>query len=513
MSGFWRRIREKLLPTTAEPSATDHDEPGGEIAKGELSAKPRLSALKPARYFVGLDFGTSGTKVVLRDSLRPADPPVAIDFGTPSKLGFSRFSFPSTVAICHGKVLFGSEAELANCLGLIRVRSMKRSLLGIESRVPETSPQDPGVSRRLWDGVPGSSLEEKIESLAIAYLAEVIRRSHEVLRDVFEDPAPGEVSIHIDLPVEKFDAQVKDSTEYLEYLQRARYVASRLETHPRPERLFTLIEESRAAAVRRVQSDSQAREEVVAEAVAAVAGLGESLRQVTGKNFAVVDIGGGTTDIGIFRFPTTTKGRAAFYATNMCAKGCDDVDRALCGELGLSDQSTKLLYQVRQAKSDNLGGGDVSNPLPDGIRIGTTHLERAVNSVQPELFRAWEKVARKAYSKDMQPPEWCELELYTIGGGALVPPLRETFEEPPTEFVEHVHPNFVRQGFSVRSAGASRVAPNPERDLGFLLTALGLSLPKFDRPELVPPQKIEGFRPESGVGGDYDVDADDLYAK
>jgi hypothetical protein len=481
----WAEIAAKLAGRKQQE--TEPDPPPPPVATG-----PQL--------VIGLDFGTSGTKVVVRDVMAAAEDPFAIDFGTPRELGFSSFALPSTVAIADGTLLFGTEAEQAADRADQVHRSTKRSLLRI-ANLPIDTGDD---SDQSGDPPLPYSVHEFLSTM---YLAEVLRTTWEVLDHAFPRFDRDAAIINLDVPVSSFSADSAVAETFLRILRVARILALDNPTNDVVSAGHNWMDIRRS--LRPPLAAEERREDVVPEAVAAIGGLGELVKRgVRDANFVVVDIGAGTTDLGIFRFPDREARRAVFYSAITAPFGCDDVDLSICRQLGRSSPTSKELGEVRLAKTQ-LNGGSI--PLFDSAELTKDHLRDATDHLAARATKAWKRTFGDAFRKERNESRWWELDLFLIGGGSLVPGLTDPYREVPWDRVRQVRVRPIDRDLSLKGAGVDSSAPEPE-DLVFLLAALGLSLPPPDRPEMQHPDDVpEWHGGTSGPTGHYDFDADDMY--
>jgi hypothetical protein len=322
---------------------------------------------------VGLDLGTSGTKVVFRE-LTAKGPPAALDFGT-SLPGFSRFSFPSTVATRGGKLHFGSEAEEVARAGGIALRSGKMYLLSSSTR------RETRFSTAL--SIPplrGLHPQPCAYEFAVAcLLGQVLKVA---LKEI--EPKPWErdrlrLLVNLDVPVDQLERSV-DQRRFQRLLDCA-LAMSRTLTWPcgTGDALEAWVE-----ALRLVDGKpaDQKPGHVVGEAQAIMAGISESLE--TYEPYAVIDLGAGTTDIGIFRL-STWEGieRINFFAAGTESVGCDDIDAAVAVRMGASASDMDWALPAVRAAKGELSRGKSCTLSSGGTRLVATphHLHAALTGI------------------------------------------------------------------------------------------------------------------------------------
>lgn len=483
------------------------ESPDGESAAPE-PAPPRGRDLPTPIVNVGLDFGTSGTKVVVR--LLVGDRRAwAVDFGT-DLAGFSRFSFPSTVAVEGSRFLFGSDAE--DQQGGFVWRSLKRTLIEESGGDPPTSlPERPPLPQDL-DAHP--------VFLVAVYLAAVIRRVYDLVEEAYSsDP---EYFYNLDIPVSELDggpAQRAFQTALDAAVDFAETDALRIEDY---EAVWARWREVLDRGTTGVSDPEQERWSLVPESVAIVKGAGAALATIlpdSRRYTVIVDIGAGTTDMGWFNWVARDEGDwLPFFAASVCLVGCDDVDDRLLDVLGVSaDDKRRWLPHIREAKPTLAAGRDVR--VGKGFRpLTPADLSRAVREVAGRCFKEYRASFGKAYSKHPNSDYWRRIRVILVGGGSQLECFRWQFRRHPGDFGDDDDVDFLVPGRSpvgpspvttLGARGDTRVPPD-EGDIVFLLPALGLSYPVEEMPELMHPDDIRPLPPPpSGPTGDYVYEAPD----
>ena len=332
---------------------------GAAAPTGTTQATSPESAVPATFVVIGLDFGTSGTKVVVRllDKGRPAS---AVDFGT-DQAGFSRFSFPSTIALENSRFLFGVDAEKQQKGPVFR--SLKRKLISTNRDVRHAAlPEVPPCPQDL-DAHP--------HFLVAVYLGAVLRRVRELVAREYD--VDSEFLYNLDIPVSQLDGgpvQRGFQTVLDAAVDFAETDDVRLDDYRALwERwLDVLGRESTGLADRELK-----RWELVPESSAIVKGAEAALASIvpdSRRYTAIVDIGAGTTDLGWFRWATSEEGdRLYFFSAKTCLVGCDDVDDRLLDILAVPDNDRPLLFPIVREAKPKLGA-DRSVGL---ARISQTH--------------------------------------------------------------------------------------------------------------------------------------------
>ena len=511
----WLRLLDRLLrfrrargsattPRASQATAeeTPHSTP-------PTTTPPRTSErAQPATFvIVGLDFGTSGTKVVVRllDKGRPAS---AVDFGT-SQTGFSRFSFPSTIAVENARFLFGAEAERQQEGPVFR--SLKRALMDTNGEVgPAKSPAVPPRPR---------DLHAHPHFLVAVYLGAVLRQVRDLVGQ--ELGVVAEFLYNLDIPVSQLDdgpIQRGFQTALDAAVDFAESDDLRLDDlHGVWERWLSVLRRENTG----VADREHKRWELIPESSCIVKGAEEALASIlpdSRRYTAIVDIGAGTTDVGWFRWVTPVEGdRIYFFSAKTCLVGCDEVDNTLLDTLAVSDDERPRLFPLIRAAKPKLDAdrrvdvGEEYGPLTAG------DLAQAVRAVSERCFEQYRVSFGEAYPKDRNTNHWRNIRVILVGGGSQLRGFRARFNRHPMRFYgRDVELRLPGKAASVGLAaatlgalGASSVPPSDD-DIVFLLPALGLSYPAVEIPEPGLPDDIPPSpSPSQEPTGPYDYDPDD----
>ena len=487
--GIGRPHRTTTVPTSPTESTT----PEGGVT--------------PTFVVIGLDFGTSGTKVVVRllDKGRPAS---AVDFGT-DQPGFSRFSLPSTIALEDSRFLFGVDAE--NHKNGPAFRSLKRTLLDVKGDVDHVTcpevPPDP------------QDLQAHPRFLVAAYLGEVLRRVHDLVAEEFGMDV--EFLYNLDIPVSQLNGgpvQRGFQTALDAAVDFAETVRLPLDDYPAlwGRWLDVLGRESTGS-----PDHEHKRWELIPESSAIVQGAKAALASIVPNSrryTAIVDIGAGTTDLGWFKWvESEEEDRVIFFSATTSLVGCDDVDNRLLDILAVADDDRELLFPtVREAKpklraSRRMGVGR-------GYRsLCSDDLDRAVEEVGGRCFDAYGMSFGDAYKKEMNTDRWRDIRVILVGGGSQLDGFRHQFRQHPRwrfgRDVDFLLPgSSVSVGLTAKTLGAmgATSAPPTDADVIFLLPALGLSHPAVEIPVPTLPDEIAPVTAgPSKPTGIYDYEAPD----
>ena len=466
--------------------------------------------LPTTRVVIGLDFGTSGTKVVVRllDKGRPTS---AIDFGT-DQPGFSRFSFPSTIALENSCFLLGVDAEKHQHGPVFR--SLKRTLISTNGDVRR--------ARSLERCPRPQNLDEHPHFLVAVYLGTVLRRVRKLVADEYDTDA--ECYYNLDIPVSQLDdgpVQRGFQTALDAAVDFAETDGLRLDDYRTlwGRWLEVLGRDSTGAADR-----ERKRWELIPESSAIVKGAEAALASIlpdSRRYTAIVDVGAGTTDVGWFRWVTREEGdRLYFFSARTCLVGCDEVDDGLLDILAVPDSDRPRLFPMVRAAKPELGA-EQSVDVGEGYRHLTPgDLGRAVHEMAGRCFEEYGVSFGEAYTKDRNTDHWKDIRMILVGGGSQLDGLRHQFRHHPrwesrwSRDVSLLLPgNSASVGSSaartLRAMGATSDPPGHD-DVVFLLPALGLSYPAEEIPEPGLPDGIPPSPPPPrGPTGVYAYEAPD----
>lgn len=496
----WFRLIRRLLgigrtPNTAVPTET--------IQATVPTRTP------PTSVVIGLDFGTSGTKVAVQWHRTKGRPVRVFDFGT-DQAGFSRFSYPSTIALEGSRFLFGIDAEERH-EGRV-FRSLKRTLIYAQGDARPGTPS--GAPPRPQD------LDAHPHFLVAAYLGAVLRRVRGLVAQEYD--ADTEFFYNLDIPVSQLDGG-RVQRGYQTVLDAAVDFA---ESDELPEDDYPSLWDRWVEVMGRESTGAADPEHkwwaLIPESSAIVKGAEAALASIlpgSRRYAAIVDIGAGTTDMGWFKWNASDEeDRLYFFSARTCLVGCDDVDDRLLDILAVPiNERIKLFSRVREAKPEL--SVDRSVDIGDGYRsLCPDDLDQAVDKVAGRSFEKYRDSFGQAYKKEKNTDRWQDIRVVLVGGGSQLEGFRRKFKMHPRwqQFGRGVDflllGSFESAAFTantLESMGATEVTPT-NADVVFLLPALGLSNPVVEIPDPTLPEEIaplsQGPRGPTGL---YDYEAPD----
>jgi hypothetical protein len=226
--------------------------------------------------------------------------------------------------------------------------------------------------------------------------------------------------------------------------------------------------------------------DLIPEAQAVMQGISLLGRLPPDSLHAVLDVGAGTIDIGIFKLVSVMDGdRMPFWGADTHAIGCDQLDECLCHTAGVD---LRLLEQVRVAKT-RLVAGETEFSV-DGRSVTQDALTSAAHWLAGDCWPTYREVFGQAYGKQKNADEWATLSAVVVGGGSLVVPLRDRLLRPPRDVVKFVRAVDLAGRLRCEVVGASDRPPTTA-ELPFPIPAVGLAHVKPEMARFVPPSAVE----------------------
>lgn len=463
--------------------------------------RTRASAAPPRLVTIGVDFGTSGTKVVFRDVLSKEETTFVVDFGTRSP-GYCRFSWPSTIALNEDEMLFGEQAQGQSRERYTIIRSPKMQLLKMR---PDETDADVPVE---FPGVQGAL--QWPEFVAAAYVWDVLRRVTPIVEEKFRNLGESDVLYNICAPIENLEGH--RAAPAFQRVLGAAIAMNGADAGPHnPGEIWHAWRTAR-----REFSSLSARERrssVVPESQAIIMGSAK-LGDIRGDVYkAVIDIGAGTTDGAFFKL-VEREGKLYFFSAGTLSRGCRDIDRACAANIR-SDPSWEhlpewLLFDALADRKAELLRGEDTSLSHGGQRLiirANDYLGCSTDTAD-EVFSHYRRLCGRAYEKEPSSDRWYVLKVILAGGGSCVPTIVERFRRHPKTFGEHVEVIPLGHPDGVVVAGESEVSPTDE-EVPFLLTVLGLATPKPQMPTAINPDDIGLMEIDRGAAPLYGWEAPD----
>lgn len=489
----------------AAPQAVS-EKAGSRTSRPSLPVKTgkTTAARKKLLLNVGIDFGTSFTKVVYRD----------IHAGRSSVLGFGgrngglpEFYIPSAVTFAGGKIYFawgaGRQME-GDSIGITsfkicmacRAKSVLtgggcRLALEVEGRPCFT------VRNGAGDITVGPS------DIAALYLAYVIGLVRERLTGRYGKEVELGLTWNMCAPIDHYEKE-HILGEFRRSLFLGEKLAGRVKDGMGVDDALRMLSTEKSGWIQ-LPDESEITTFIVPETYAAVISYVNS-RQAEEGLYVVVDVGSGTTDVSFFRLSLGPK-KVIFYEARTGLIGVDDIARdiilhSLSGsdagvEKGLED--TREIGAVRDTIALGSAEGNGSRIFLTGrqaYQVGVEKYDAILGENATRVFDHYKKTFAGAFKKEKSEGRWKEFSMFTIGGGCRIGRIRRSAEKKPWERVDNVfHKKLVfLDDLSIdKDAGKMTQAVDLPHDL--VAVAYGLSFHTGEYPEFVLPRDVDPFTP------------------
>jgi hypothetical protein len=440
---------------------------------------------------VGLDFGTSSSKVIWRDVTGDRLTLLGFDNGTS---GYPPICMPSSVKIAGDRIFFGSDAEENRDAGWL-VRSLKVCVACRANAVSCRDCQPAGDQKRPGEFVVTSQGQQPLnaDELAALLVGYTMGTAKKRIQDSFRQARDADFTWNMSAPLDQYEfAKLRVSFERLAY--QGSLVAGDVTSGMRLREAVDLVREN---ARRSMPSRDDLPISVVPEAIAAVHAYCQSPIAAHGL-YALVDVGAGTTTVSFFRYHDASSKSITCYSSCTDAVGADDLDRAIFAalvrnhrdlELMSAAERTAVLHDVRTAK-ENLSS-DLS--LGGRYQLSQAEVLEAIRPLAFRIFGVYVAAFRKAYAKEKFSDRWKSLTIMLVGGGSLVPLVTEAFGRAPHDMIER------RRIQTLELPAGIRIDCGPQRlsvdDTALLSVAFGLSHPRVDIPDYWETKEVEPIGP------------------
>jgi len=459
----------------------------------------------PSRFNVGIDFGTSSTKVVIRDLIRRQS---ILYYPNSTAPGYPSFCLPSCIALtADGRILFGSEAELQKT-GCRVLRSFKMCMACQHLATSCRGGCDPIAETRglrgtfvVRTGLPWLS-EVSAQNICTLFLAWLIKEVKNHISRTSGPSSDTKLTFNMCAPMDQFDHPAYTGFE------KALFLGEKL-SHSVTQGMSLRDGLAEALEVERrhpsLPSEDLRRTAVIPETLAAIVAYVNAPVADEGL-YGIVDVGAGTTDISFFRLSFLGKERrprAAFYHAQSTPVGADLVDHTLLRMISTNDasafdqraESSRPLQTVRLAKEILGREVEVTLSALDGCPVLTREqLNHAASPLGDRIGEARTQTWRRAFLKEMSLSRWRELHLFYTGGGARLAVIQNRLGARLHPTLPPVSVSKVYLGDAGRLLEASgRTVDLHDADL--LIVAYGLSFPRVEFPDYFLPGSVDAFHP------------------
>jgi len=431
------------------------------------------------RFHLGIDYGTSASKIVFRDYGAPGGEAAIIVLRNGS------IRIPSRVCITPAEFLFGDDQKKSDDCDI------RESL---KMRVATEVTGNPTYYLGPLDDLPTGFSACDLATLTVWHL---ISEGHRAIEKYLVGRTESfTVGMTMGVPM-AFYKDEKLRSNFLAIARKA-WALYRNEGLAHSsiliERAQSLLHKYSAAALSPIP-EYEVRDWIRSEAEAAMWWPFQSPAISEGR-YAKVDIGAGTTHASLFQIYSNSAGLKsgmAFSGAVSIPVGMDAVDRAIADYKGLGSD----FFSMRG--------------LEEEIIRSDAAVRGALLPVQEEICEAYRKSWIETYQKIREyvaeRTAWNTHKVFVIGGGSLVSTLVEAVRIHPGRR-ERLELAVLEEPASLRRADNTKV---PKNELPFVavahgLSVIGLSIPEVYTPDEVPPMPEINERRER-------LDHEDIYAK
>ena len=450
----------------------------------------------------GIDFGTSSTKVFLREVIKGKT--YAYQFQDHLE-ALGPFCWPSTVRIYDGRLYFGTVAEKMNYGRTIR--SFKVCLACANGYV--NNKQCPFKSCLINNDSLGSYVVNMKSSLSVClhpweiaslYIANILNI---LTNGLMKDPSFGLSSKYTFNMSAPLDMVNRENTRMT--FEKVLYIANSMkdEIHQgiEIEKAISALDKQ-IRAFQKVPESAERHTFIVPETHAAMVGYVVSGKAEPGL-YAAIDVGAGTTDVAIFRYSQKLAARdVAYYIADTDLIGGDDIDRAIL-ELIVDkkdmaiEEKEKLLGNIRHLKRnyDENKGLSIYDK-----QYSSDNIISSVKSDLDKMYNHYKKTWGKGYQKEMRPNHWKDLYILLLGGCNQLPFVRNRISEdnPSNTFqgiIKNISVHPLQLPTDIEVLGSTNHT-NINEYVSILTLAYGLSFHIAENPDYFTPHEVDPLPPK-----------------
>jgi hypothetical protein len=438
---------------------------------------------------VGIDFGTSGTKVIIRDIIGKKCWPLS--FGHEMK-DYPDYVLPSSVRVSDGRLYFGDKAE-----GMVKgvaLRSFKICMACQGGLIESThcrlsfdkavypSPKQFNLPTSGTTGVLVSPCE--IGALYLAYVLKLVKKR---VTDIAHESRNLSVTYNMSVPIDYVDylAQTKHEDVFNNALYHALQLCDVVENGFE----FQQAHEAYQAVAAKEEPRKQDMPTFVNPETA-----------VAVFSYVLVDVGAGTTDISFFRLWTMgAERKLSIYCAKTHTIGANDIDlqvfewlvkRGAIPSSFSAEKKNTVVQKLRLLKQRIESAGSQKMRTGEGVfEISLDEFSRISGAVAEDIFEKYRETWSAAYSKENKESRFRKFALFPIGGGSRVSSVRDRLAEPPWKRIQEVQ--------IVELPRPEDLVDWHEGDsFDLLAVAYGLSFHPALYPDITFPSGVTPFRPE-----------------
>lgn len=375
---------------------------------GQMPEKKRISPVdeRPYTIYVGLDFGTSSTKVAYRIS-GGVEKVIPMEISTMPNMHYAQ---PSLIAFKNNKILFGEEAYkyLENRNWDLGIRCVKMLFAGsIDPDYKNVELYEKFVHYCESNNISAQYINPAY--WVIAYLAWIIRIIRSKLNSQYKRSI--NLNINICIPLDTYEKQ-----KLRKGFQKAINVVEKIGSLWNGNNDITLIENI-AELWKSTDADEieNSKIHIVPEAVAQMACYLNSLA-AENKMHGVIDFGSGTTDFSIFNLLRDSDGERCAYWLNAVTypMGMYDVEKLLADNIDENINYKNLKYAIEHSYSQ-------SKSVQEKIKNFLSELWKQ------SRYEVW----GEAYDQNPKQTDWerNNVKIFVCGGGSGLEGVKDVFKE------------------------------------------------------------------------------------
>jgi len=385
---------------------------------------------KPLRYvYIGIDYGTSGTKVMWKDP-QVTRKVYVIEFPEIGSTQFNNLIVPSVVHLHSRKFYFGHLPSEDITKGETFV-SLKK-LIGYEVGLlknPLNLTQDFKNHSKSKEYFPPSRL-------STLFLAYIIRETVGIIKNFCGENYILRPYYILGIPYHFYNNSVCK-----EIFEKSFFIAWLIK-----DTVFQGIEKKEAFDIIReaetIYHATPSEERLTIVAPDTYVSVFEQIQRPTHPEglHAIVDIGAGTTDITFFYFarPYAESPKISTYSTRAYDAGTDDLDSLIVDKISgikkdfLSPTERRnLLFQLREIRPNLKEKENISlNIRNQQMEVSYTDYLECAKQLAEKLYRYYQETSYEGCKRKKKEKLWEELFLYLGGGGSCIKEIKKKFSEP-----------------------------------------------------------------------------------
>jgi hypothetical protein len=417
----------------------------------------RAPAPPKRRVHLGIDYGTSVSKIVFRDNGAPRGESAVLVLRNGS------FRIPSRICMSASELLFGDDTKAASDCEIYD---------SLKMRVAVEASGNPKYFRSAITQLPDGFGAVDLAAFTVWFL---ISEGHRAVAAQLNGRMEGvEMGMTMGVPMEFFnDKQLRAS--FLSIARRAWTMYCKeglIDSHFLIEKARRVLEKHPVAIS--AISDDEVQDWIDNRATVAVNSPIDIIRyedeaamwwllrspSVGAGPYAKIDIGAGTTHANLFRIfgPTQSPKRSMVrYGAAAVPVGMDAVDRAIAQCQGLNGDCLGLRGSERS------------------ILLANAKVREALMPVGEQIYdsyrKAWIEACRKIGNNALELSCWGQQKVFVTGGGSLLPLLVDNFRMHPDQR-EPLSVMKLEQPIDLVRADRKEI---PSEGLPFITVAYGLS--------------------------------------